>query len=296
MAHIYDHRWNTYSRDGKLRAITLDEHRNPNYESTPHYRVAKSEVDTKLAEKRWSREWLLGWRDIVGSEGRTLIPTVVPRYAINDKLLLVLPACPGKEVAALYACLASMTCDYIAKQKVGGSSLKNYVMEQLAVLPEVAFGEDALNFIVPRVLELTYTSHAMGAFAHDLGYDGPPFPWDEGRRALLRAELDAWYARAYGLTRDELRYILDPADVMGPGYPSETFRVLKNNEMKRYGEYRTRRLVLDAWDRMERGELPAHEPYDQRRCAASSSDTSAAPAASSNDSQGLLQFTAEPTS
>jgi hypothetical protein len=83
---------------------------------------------------------------------------------------------------------------------------------------------------------------------------------------------------------------------MGPGYPSETFRVLKNNEMKRYGEYRTRRLVLDAWDRMERGELPAHEPYDQRRCAASSSDTSAAPAASSNDSQGLLQFTAEPTS
>ncbi len=53
---------------------------------------------------------------------------------------------------------------------------------------------------------------------------------------------------AYGLTRDELRYILDPADVMGPDYPSETFRVLKDNEMMRYGEYRTRRLVLEAWD------------------------------------------------
>jgi hypothetical protein len=34
-----------------------------------------------------------------------------------------------------------------------------------------------------------------------------------------------------------------------------------------YGEYRTRRLVLDAWDRMERGELPAPEPYDQRTAA-----------------------------
>jgi hypothetical protein len=55
---------------------------------------------------------------------------------------------------------------------------------------------------------------------------------------------------------------------MGSDYPSETFRVLKNNEMKRYGEYRTRRLVLDAWDRMERGELPAPEPYDQRTAAA----------------------------
>ena len=82
-----------------------------------------------------------------------------------------------------------------------------------------------------------------------------PFPWDEDRRAYLRAELDAWYARAYGLTRDELRYILDPADVMGEDYPSETFRVLKNNEMKKFGEYRTRRLVLEAWDRMEAGDL-----------------------------------------
>ena len=82
-----------------------------------------------------------------------------------------------------------------------------------------------------------------------------PSPGTKDRRALLRAELDAFYARAYGLTRDELRYILDPADVRGPDYPSETFRVLKTNEIARYGEYRTARLVLDAWDRMESGDL-----------------------------------------
>ena len=79
----------------------------------------------------------------------------------------------------------------------------------------------------------------------------PPFAWDEDRRAHLRADLDAFYARAYGLTRDELRYILDPADVKGPDYPSETFRVLKEKEIRQHGEYRTRRLVLAAWDRME---------------------------------------------
>jgi hypothetical protein len=112
-----------------------------------------------------------------------------------------------------------------------------------------------VEWIVARVLELTYTSHSMTPFARDLGYEGDPFPWDEARRALLRAELDAWYARAYGLTRDELRYILDPADVMGADYPSETFRVLKNNETKKFGEYRTRCLVLEAWDRMEAGDL-----------------------------------------
>lgn len=42
---------------------------------------------------------------------------------------------------------------------------------------------------------------------------------------------------------------------MGANYPSESFRVLKEKEIRHLGEYRTRRLVLEAWDRMEQGEL-----------------------------------------
>jgi hypothetical protein len=70
------------------------------------------------------------------------------------------------------------------------------------------------------------------------------------RAEILRrnAELDARIAKLYGLTRDELRYILDPADVYGADFPGETFRVLKEKEIRLYGEYRTRRLVLAAWD------------------------------------------------
>jgi hypothetical protein len=79
----------------------------------------------------------------------------------------------------------------------------------------------------------------------------PPFIWNDERRARIRAELDAYIARLYGLTRDELRYILDPADVYGPEFPGETFRVLKEKETRLYGEYRTRRLVLEAWDGAE---------------------------------------------
>ena len=78
----------------------------------------------------------------------------------------------------------------------------------------------------------------------------PPFIWNEDRRAMIRAELDAYYAKLYRLTREELRYILDPADVYGADFPSETFRVLKNNEISKYGEYRTQRLVLEAWDKL----------------------------------------------
>jgi len=69
----------------------------------------------------------------------------------------------------------------------------------------------------------------------------PQFKWDDpstgsGRREILRAESGAYYAILYGLTRDELRYILDPKDVYGPDFPGETFRVLKEKEEREYGE------------------------------------------------------------
>lgn len=80
-----------------------------------------------------------------------------------------------------------------------------------------------------------------------LGYDDITFI---RRTAVLSAELDVYYAHLYGLNEEELRYILDPADVYGPDFPGETFRVLKEKEVKQYGEYRTRRLVLEAWERL----------------------------------------------
>jgi hypothetical protein len=53
---------------------------------------------------------------------------------------------------------------------------------------------------------------------------------------------------------DELRYILDPKDVYGEDFPGETFRVLKEKEIKKYGEYRTRRLVLEAYEGLREAE------------------------------------------
>lgn len=142
-----------------------------------------------------------------------------------------------------------ITLDYVAKQKIGSNHLNQFIAKQLPIVSPTSYVAGDFDFIVSRVLELTYTAWDMQPFARDLGYDGNPFPWEPERRAGLRADLDAYYAYLYGLTRDELRYILDPRDVMGEDWPSETFRVLKNREIKEFGEYRTRRLVLDAFDR-----------------------------------------------
>jgi hypothetical protein len=242
-------------------------------------------------------------------------------------------------------------------------------VSQLPVLPPAAYTPEDLRFIVPRVLELTYTAWDMQPFADDVWQEADdtlraairtqweanrreangewrvasgreasseqrvasseqgasseqrvasckeasgerrvassnsplatrdsllansatrhsplaseplaPFIWDDTRRAQIRAELDAYYARLYGLTRKQLRYILDPADLtereledildpwedvadpLDPAayakrleqstFPGETFRVLKEKEIRQFGEYRTRRLVLEAWARL----------------------------------------------
>ena len=180
-----------------------------------------------------------------------MIACITPAWGCNDKFLLMMPEQPPRLIAALYGNMNCLVADFVVRQKLGGTSFKYFTMRQIAFVRPEFYTEPRLAFITPKVLELTYTSHSLAPFARDLGHDGPPFAWDEDRRALLRADLDAFYARAYGLTRDELRYILDPADVKGPDYPSETFRVLKEKEIRQHGEYRTRRLVLAAWDRME---------------------------------------------
>lgn len=253
MIHHFDHRWATYVGTNTEDATPIDK-ADPEFEVTPRYWVPEPKVTSTLSAKGWTRGWLMGWRDIaLASVERTVIGGAFPACGVGNSLPLWLcaPTIPPSVAACLVATLSSLTLDFVSRHKVGGTHLNFFIAEQLPILPPSAFSGSDLAFIVPRVLELSYTSHLMRPFANDLGFTGPPFGWDEERRALLRAEIDARIARLYGLTRDTLRYILDPEDVMGKGYPSETFRVLKKNDIANHGEYRTARLVLAAWDREE---------------------------------------------
>ena len=209
-----------------------------------------SKIDV-IMDKR-SPKWLMGWRDICRStDERTVIASVIPRNGVGNNLPLINFIRENKpsEYACLIAALSSIPVDFIARQKVGGIHLNFFTFEQLPIVSPSMFSPNDLEFITKRVLELSYTSFALKCWAKFLDYHGEPFSYDPERRAILRAELDARFARLYGLNREELKYILDPSSVMGEDYPSETFRGLKKNEMKEFGEYRTMRLVLEAWDR-----------------------------------------------
>lgn len=64
-----------------------------------------------------------------------------------------------------------------------------------------------------------------------------------------------------------MRYLLDPKEVYGEDFPGETFRVLKENEMKRYWECQTRRLVLEAYDRLARSAVGPARSGDKQTTA-----------------------------
>jgi hypothetical protein len=158
------------------------------------------------------------------------------------------PGCPGRRRSAKTLHRVFRYPNPEPEHARGGTHLTFGYIKQFPTLPPDAYSQSDLDYIVPRVLELTYTAWDLKPFAEDLGYEGPPFPFDPERRHRLKCELDADYARLYGLSRDELRYILDPADAVGPDDPSETFRVLKNSEIKQFDEYGSQRLVLKAFD------------------------------------------------
>ena len=240
----------------------LTSYQNPDFEPVPYYWVPEIELSARLGHLT-ERNWLLGFKDVTAATNeRATIFSTIPRVGVSHTAPLVFTDIPAARIAALLGNLNALTLDIFARSKVAGLHLTYGYLKQLPILPPSAYSQADLEFIVPRVLELTFTSHSMAPFANDLGYEGLPFAWNEGRRAQLRAELDAWYALAYGLTRDELRYVLDPKDVMGADYPSETFRVLQKNEIAKYGEFRTQRLVLAAYDALvTQGMRPRTEGY-----------------------------------
>jgi hypothetical protein len=257
MVHHFNHRWATYAPGG-VRNLTDGERMDPSLAVNPRWWVEAHEVDARL-KNRWDRQWVVGWRDITGSEKvRTLIASVVPRYGVGG-LHLVLPRTNVDKVACLLANLNSFALDYVARQKVSGTHLAFYVMEQLPVVPPTAYdepcpwflAESLKHWVQERVVELVYTAWDVEPFARDHGYEGPPFPWDPERRALLRAELDAAFFHAYGLGADDIAYVM------------ETFWVVRDRDEEAYGEYRTKRLILEIFHAFAEA-IATGQPYETR--------------------------------
>ena len=173
--------------------------------------------------------------------------------ATNDALPLLMPNIDKNIVPCLLANLNSLIADYVLRLKQSGVNLNQFILLQTPILPPSTYNQADLDFIVPRIAQLTRNNDAISS-VWLTDYPQYTFQLPE-ERLKIRAELDAYYGRLYGPTRDEIRFVLDPADVYGTDYPSITFPGLKKDEISQYGEYLTQRLVMEAWDKLEAGIL-----------------------------------------
>ena len=162
-----------------------------------------------------------------------------PRAGVGDSFFeMVLPLPNLRNGVLLTAIANSLVFDFTTRQKIGGTNLSFFYVRQLP-LPVPGSIEAHRSFIAPRVLELCYTAWDMAPFGSELDYHGPPFRWETERRDLIRAEIDALMFRLYGIGSDDIAYILD-----------HMFEGVGKYDMRRWGEYRTKRLVLERYDAM----------------------------------------------
>jgi len=296
MIHHFDHRAvsvgvqeDTQFRSGTSIETTIEEHQDPEFSALPRYWVQEGIFREELPGQDYN--WFIALKDVTSATNeRTLINTIIPSSAAGNSLP-ILPfrdlEITSNQAAGLISNLSSFVLDFAARQKVGGVHVNHYLLKQFPVHSPKRYTPGLLEYIVPRVLELTYTAWDLTAFADDVwseagadlqsaiesqwqsnveatggGHRGktppewvehsdqarehfphPPFMWDEERRAHLRAELDGLYGHLYDLDREELAYILD------------TFPIVERQDRKEYGEYRTKRLVLEAYDELEEREI-----------------------------------------
>jgi len=263
MVHIFDHRFGTYEgqtaaqeNQGKLPEFDESAHADIQQLTHPRYWIAEAEVSQRLSG-RWEREWLIGWRDITNAQNqRTVISSLIPRVAVGNTVPLMIPHVAPTLAGCLYASLCCFALDYAARQKVGGTHLTYGYLKQLPVFPPSTYQDTTpwdnavslQSWILPRVLELTHTAQDMEPFARDAGYCGAPFRWDPERRFQLRCELDAAFFHLYGLSRDDIDYVMD------------TFPIVRKNDEKTHGEYRTKRVILETHDALSKA-VQTGKPY-----------------------------------
>ena len=255
----YNHHYGSWPIEGErpnsINMPSETELKNPDSCIMPWYWVPLSAVNDRLVKYdkdgnvvwEWKHKWLLGYRKISNATNeRTFIASLFPSNKGAGDSIIEIYIDQILNSAILQGLITSMPFDYSVKQKMGGSNMNTFITKQLPALTPDQIPSTLQWQIVKRVAELCYFNHDMDGWASELWEEmneeqraelpqlGARQPWiyNPERRAILQAELDAIFAHLYGLNTEDLRYILDPEDVCGKGCINETFRVLKDNEIR----------------------------------------------------------------
>lgn len=273
MVQMYDHRAAdvvvnaaNLKRAAQQEAISQVEKMSLARYPVPQYWVTTSDV-----VKTWPGDWCIAYKSVTApSNMRTMIAAMIPKCGVGNSMAMLLPE-PGHEASytrwapLLLANLSCLAFDFVMRQKVQGQNLNWFIIEQSAVIAPERFNRPlptafatamraaklmngkhpqptVADFVIPQVLALSYSAHDMAPFARDLGFVDaagdvlPPFAWNEEERRERLAALDALFFWLYRLNADDAAYILG------------TFPIVREQDLKAFGRYRTQDDVLAVLD------------------------------------------------
>ncbi|MDP2316549.1 MAG: N-6 DNA methylase [Pseudomonadota bacterium] len=249
MVTHYDHRAKGY-REGRGRSAEWEDlpfgHHGKGIQ--PQWHIPLENVPSKTLDRL--RRYRVGWCDVTGAANvRTLLAALLPPHVLAGDSVpnLIFPEPFEWALCTTLAAMNTMCVDYIVRKKVG-SHVKYNHMDSLP-LPRLPKDHPAVAALVPRVLALTCTGPEMTPFWNAMATHGwvepvaaaGPVPGlvDEEARVQVEAEIEVIFARdLFGLSRQEIGHILD------------TFPIVERRQRQVYGEYRTKRLVLEIYDAM----------------------------------------------
>jgi hypothetical protein len=258
MATFFDHRAadvvrsaTAGKRQNQPSYISPEGHADPDRCAMPTYWVSERDLPDVQTD------WFIGFSDITSQTNeRTLVSYPIPYAGVGNKAPLMLLKASSLLKATFLAAVSSFALDFVVRQKIGSTTLNYFYIKQFPIPSPGDFqcsapwdvGTLMTGWFRDRLIELGYTANDIVGFARDLGDSGAPFRWDEERRRLLRAELDAAFFHLYGVERDDVDYIM------------ETFPIVKRKDVAAFGSYRTKTLILEVYDAMAQA-IRTGEPY-----------------------------------
>lgn len=244
MLHQFDRAWATYDGE-ETREVSKDEKCDPNFDPVPRYWVPKAEV-LRRVEKKPFTDYFFGYRKITRTTDEHTVINYVHRIAgVGDSGILMFSSHPAR--LALFASFTTFIFDFVMRQKLGGTNIGHFITQQMPVLVPSDYEQacpwnidQAVGaWILDRAAELFVTGHSLVGIASEIRKDGGPFVWNPERRHQLRIELDAAFFHLYGIAREDLKYVL------------ESFPIVRRKDEAEYGEYQTKRLILEVFDALQ---------------------------------------------
>lgn len=276
MIGLYEHRWATfYGREMLNRpSRKYIGWYGADYTDPFDLGFGKQWVDEKEVNRATNTDikWTIAFRNMTNRDlVRTATFCIIPKVAVVDSApLIALVGSDGMGASCFLGERNSFVADFVTRNKLDGTHLTYSILKQLPVLPPATYAQPCpwlrdpkyqtpnpptiLDWLLPRVLELTYTAWDLEAFAQDCGWPGPPFRWNEDRRFLLSCELDAAFFYLYLGTDDEWQQQPEaltrafPTPRHALSYIMDTFPIVKRKDEAKHGSYRTKDTILEIYD------------------------------------------------